>query len=57
MSYLIVWGILLILGTWMWCRARANDPVYNCKRYVKVGCPHVDGMACDMKTCSIKDKV
>ena len=56
-KYLIVWSVLIIIGIWMWFRAIKNDPVYSCERYLRHGCPHVDGIACDMKTCSIKDKV
>jgi hypothetical protein len=30
-----------------------SDPVQNCDVYKKIGCSHVDGMLCDMKTCNI----
>tara|TARA_Y100000310_G_scaffold331295_1_gene404596 strand:- start:483 stop:629 length:147 start_codon:yes stop_codon:yes gene_type:complete len=30
-----------------------NDPVYNCDVYKKIGCGHVDGFLCKMKTCEI----
>jgi len=30
-----------------------NDPVTQCQCYVEQGCSHVDGMHCEMKTCSI----
>ena len=32
---------------------RSTDPVYKCKVYKTVGCAHVDGYPCDMKTCNI----
>lgn len=47
--------VLFIL--WVMLRKRKNDPVYNCERYFHKGCPHVDGLACDLQTCSIKDVV
>lgn len=28
-----------------------DDPVKHCKYYRDMGCAHVDGIACDMKTC------
>lgn len=31
----------------------APDPVKNCNVYKTVGCAHVDGMLCDMRTCTI----
>jgi len=31
---------------------RKNDPVYSCKVYKNLGCAHVDGLLCDMKTCN-----
>jgi hypothetical protein len=30
------------------------DPVHHCQVYKKVGCVHVDGFLCDMKTCNIE---
>lgn len=27
------------------------DPVRNCKVYKTIGCCHVDGFLCDMRTC------
>ena len=57
MEYIIVWGIITAIGIWMWFKAIKNNPTYSCERYLRHGCPHVDGMACDMKTCSIKDVV
>lgn len=32
---------------------RSNDPVYSCRVYKEVGCAHVDGMLCEMKSCPI----
>ena len=32
---------------------KKGDPVHNCDVYKKLGCSHVDGVECDMKTCSI----
>ena len=31
-----------------------NDPVCHCQVYKTVGCAHVDGMLCDMRTCDIE---
>jgi hypothetical protein len=33
--------------------ASAKDPVKHCKVYKTVGCAHVDGFLCDMRTCTI----
>lgn len=30
-----------------------SDPVKHCQVYKTVGCTHVDGMLCNMKTCKI----
>jgi len=30
-----------------------NDPVTQCQCYVEQGCSHVDGMHCEMKSCTI----
>ena len=57
MIELIVWGILTVIGVVWWFKAIKNDPTYSCERYLRHGCPHVDGLGCDMKTCSIKDVV
>ena len=35
----------------------SDDPVKHCNVYKTVGCAHVDGMHCDMKTCTISDTV
>tara|TARA_R110000787_G_scaffold62470_3_gene141262 strand:+ start:1337 stop:1516 length:180 start_codon:yes stop_codon:yes gene_type:complete len=32
---------------------KENDPVRSCDVYKKIGCSHVDGYLCDMKTCDI----
>jgi len=32
----------------------ANDPVHACHFYKKNGCSHVDGMLCDMDTCTMR---
>ena len=37
--------------------AKAADPVRHCKVYKLVGCCHVDGPLCDMRTCTIEVKV
>lgn len=34
-----------------------DDPVRHCKVYKTVGCAHVDGMLCNMKTCDVKATV
>lgn len=39
-----------------WKKYRENDPVRSCDVYKTVGCAHVDGMLCDMKTCEILKK-
>ena len=33
-----------------------NDPVKHCEVYREIGCAHVDGYLCDMKTCDIRQK-
>ena len=33
------------------------DPVNHCNVYKTVGCAHVDGMLCDMRTCEITVRV
>jgi len=33
-----------------------SDPVKYCRVYKEIGCSHVDGYLCDMKTCSIRQK-
>lgn len=30
---------------------KMNDPVLSCSVYKEIGCCHVDGYLCDMKTC------
>jgi hypothetical protein len=30
-----------------------DDPVYQCDVFKKLGCSHIDGVFCDMRTCSI----
>ena len=32
-----------------------DDPLYHCPRYRNYGCTHIDGMFCDLKTCTMKD--
>ncbi|MEE8043591.1 MAG: hypothetical protein V3T32_00480 [Thermodesulfobacteriota bacterium] len=32
---------------------KANDPIRSCDVYKTIGCAHVDGYLCDMKTCNI----
>lgn len=36
--------------------ALMNDPVKYCQVYKEIGCSHVDGYLCDMKTCDIRQK-
>jgi hypothetical protein len=31
-----------------------NDPVKHCRVYKTIGCAHVDGLHCDMRTCEIE---
>lgn len=38
-------------------RNRTLDPVKHCLVYRSVGCSHVDGMLCNMRTCSIKAQI
>ena len=45
-------GILMLIYFIVQCSIRQDDPVYSCAIYEKFGCSHVDGMLCDMKTCS-----
>jgi len=33
---------------------RRLDPVKHCCVYKTVGCAHVDGMLCDVRTCKIR---
>lgn len=35
-------------------RKTSLDPVKHCLVYKSVGCAHVDGMLCDIRTCDIK---
>ncbi len=35
---------------------RKNDPVHRCLVFKRHGCCHVDGILCDMKTCSILEE-
>lgn len=35
---------------------RSNDPVYSCRVHKEIGCAHIDGMLCDMKTCGILEQ-
>lgn len=32
-----------------------NDPIAHCEVYKSKGCAHVDGMMCNMKTCTIRE--
>ena len=43
-------SIIKTLKDW---RNRTQDPVKHCMVYKAVGCAHVDGMLCNMKTCDI----
>jgi len=38
-------------------RERTLDPTKHCLVYRSVGCAHVDGMLCNMRTCNIKVKI
>ena len=42
--------ITQILKDW---RKRTQDPVKHCMIYRAVGCAHVDGMLCNMRTCDV----
>ena len=42
--------IIQILKDWRKC---TQDPVKHCMVYRAVGCAHVDGMLCNMRTCDI----
>ena len=42
--------IIQILRAW---RKQTQDPVKHCMIHRAVGCAHVDGMLCNMKTCDI----
>jgi len=33
-----------------------SDPVRYCEVYRDIGCAHVDGYLCDMRTCDIRQK-
>ena len=33
-----------------------SDPVRYCEVYRDIGCTHVDGYLCDMRTCDIRQK-
>lgn len=35
---------------------KSKDPVRHCEVYKEIGCAHVDGYLCDMKTCDILSK-
>ena len=37
-------------------RIAKNDPVYNCGLYKLEGCAHVDGVLCDLPTCSMLEE-
>lgn len=34
-----------------------DDPVRHCNVYKTVGCAHVDGMLCNLKTCDVQVSV
>jgi hypothetical protein len=38
-------------------KADQFDPVRNCNVYKTLGCSHVDGFLCDMRTCGINHEV
>jgi hypothetical protein len=37
-------------------KALRKDPVKHCEVYRGIGCTHVDGYLCDMRTCDIRQK-
>ena len=37
-------------------KALLSDPVKYCQVYKEIGCAHVDGYLCDMRTCDIRQK-
>ena len=37
-------------------KAIMSDPVRYCEVYRDIGCTHVDGYLCDMRTCDIRQK-
>jgi hypothetical protein len=39
-----------------WFRPDKKDPVHYCTVYKNYGCSHIDGLYCDMDTCSILDE-
>ena len=41
---------LKVVREWM---RKSADPVKHCNVYRSVGCAHVDGMLCNMRTCDI----
>jgi len=58
----VVLGLLFILGVVVPEVVKAltslpsvsfDDPVTQCQCYVEQGCSHVDGMHCEMKSCTI----
>jgi len=44
-------NIIQVIRNW---RNRSIDPVKHCNVYKSVGCAHIDGMLCNMRTCNVK---
>jgi len=47
------WGDILAMNIFkrIYELMNRNDPVKCCEIYKTIGCSHVDGLICDMKTC------
>ena len=49
----------MFIKIWQWVSApflyNDLDPVKHCKTYNSVGCAHVDGIGCDMETCTFNN--
>lgn len=37
-------------------KSMVEDPTKHCTVHKEIGCAHVDGYLCEMKTCDILDK-
>ncbi len=42
-----------LIEFWNKITDKENDPVRSCDVHKTIGCSHVDGYLCDMKTCTI----
>jgi len=43
-------NIINFIQSW---HSDSDDPVRNCRVYRKLGCAHVDGMLCNLRTCDV----